>query len=74
MILKILKKIKHEYEGKWSSYLTDILWACRSSLKTTTGFSPFSLIYANDIHTNERLVDLEGLEEKREVTRRKIQR
>ena len=88
-ILKILKKIKYEYGGKWSSHLTNVLWACKSSLKTTTGFSLFSLVYgtqvinlveltiltprvmleeiqgnANDTHTKERLVDLEGLEEK----------
>ena len=25
VILKILKKMKHEYEGKWSSHLTDVL-------------------------------------------------
>ena len=25
--------------------MTDVLWACRSSLKIATGFSPFSLIY-----------------------------
>ena len=23
----------------------DVLWACRSSLKIATGFSPFSLVY-----------------------------
>ena len=36
MILKILKKMKHEYGGKWSAYLIDVLWACRSSLKIAT--------------------------------------
>ena len=45
VILKILKKMKHEYGGKWSAYLADVLWACRSSLKTATRFSPFSLVY-----------------------------
>ena len=44
-MLKILKKMKHEYGGKWSDYLADVLWACRSSVKTATGFSPFSLVY-----------------------------
>ena len=44
-MLKILKKMKHEYGGKWSDHLADVLWACRSSVKTATGFSPFSLIY-----------------------------
>ena len=44
-MLKILKKMKHEYGGKWSDHLADVLWACRSSVKTAMGFSPFSLIY-----------------------------
>ena len=34
--------------GKWSDHLTDVLWACRSSMKTATGFSPFSLIYGTE--------------------------
>ena len=25
--------------------MVDVLWACRSSVKTATGFSPFSLLY-----------------------------
>ena len=45
MILKILKKMKHEFGEKWSDHLTDVLWACKSSLKIATGFSPFSLVY-----------------------------
>ena len=43
--MKILKKMKHEYGEKWSDHLADVFWACRSSVKTTTTFSPFSLIY-----------------------------
>ena len=45
VILKILKKMKHECGGKWSDHLTDVLWVCMSSLKTTMRFSPFSLVY-----------------------------
>ena len=45
VMLKILKKMKHKYGGKWSDHLADVLWACRNSMKTTTGFSPFSLVY-----------------------------
>ena len=36
VILKILKKMKHKYGGKWSSHLTNVIWACKSSLKTAT--------------------------------------
>ena len=45
VMLKILKKMKHEYGGKLSDHLADVLWACRNSVKTATRFSPFSLVY-----------------------------
>ena len=76
--------------------MTDVLWACRSSVKTATGFSPFSLVYGTeaicpvelvvltprvileeneedteDTNNQRRLVDLEGLDEEREVARRR---
>ena len=47
-MLKILKKMKHEYGGKWSDHLVDVLWACKSSVKIATGFSPFSLVYGTE--------------------------
>ena len=96
MVLKILKKMKHEYGGKWSDHLTFVLWACRSSMKTATGFSPFSLVYrteainpvelvvptprvvleenqkdTKDTNNQRRLAVLEGLDEEREVARRR---
>ena len=77
----------------------DKLWACRSSLKIATGFSPFSLIYgikavspiklailaprivleeiledSDDTNAKEKVVDLEGLEERRELARGQSQR
>ena len=95
-MLKILKKMKHEYGGKWSDHLTDVLWACRSFVKTATGFSPFSLVYGTktislmelvvpkprvvleenqkdteEANNERRLANLEGLEEEREVARRR---
>ena len=45
VMLKILKKMKHEYRGKWSDHLANVLWACRNFVKTAIGFSPFSLVY-----------------------------
>ena len=95
-MLKILKKMKYEYGGKWSDHLIDILWACKSSVKTATGFLPCSPVYGievislvelvvlttrvvleenqedtEDTNNERRLVDLEGLEEEREVARRR---
>ena len=40
--------MKHDYGGKWSDHLTDVLWACKSSLKAATRFSPFSLVYGTE--------------------------
>ena len=98
-MLKILKKMKHEYGGKWSDHLADVLWACRSSVKTATRFSPFSLVYGTeaispvelgvptprvvleerqektkDVNNERRLTDLEGVEEERELAKKRSQR
>ena len=77
MILKILKKMKHEYGGKWSAHLTNVLWAYRSSLKTATRFSPFSLIYGTEAISPVELVIptlrvvLEGIQEDTDSTSNK---
>ena len=69
MILKILKKMKHKYGGKWSAHLTDVLWAYRSSLKIATRFSQFSLIYGTEAISPVEIVIptprvvLEGIQE-----------
>ena len=55
-MLKILKKMKHEYGGKWSDHLADVLWACRSSVKIATTFSQFSLIYGTEAISPMELV------------------
>ena len=48
--------MKHEYEGKWSDHLADVLWACRSFMKTVTGFSSFSLVYGTEAISPMELV------------------
>ena len=35
----------HEYKGGWIEHLLETLWAYRSSSKTATELSPFSLMY-----------------------------
>jgi hypothetical protein len=46
---KTLKMILHRTinsaKSKWHLMLYSTLWAYRASIKTTTGFSPFQLIY-----------------------------
>ena len=71
-MLKILKKMKHEYGGKWNNHLADVLWACKSSVKIATGFSPFSLVYGIESISPMELVVLtprEVLEESQEDTK-----
>ena len=36
--------------------MTDVLWACRNSLKTAIGFSPFSLVYGTEVISPVELV------------------
>ena len=36
--------------------MADVLWACRSSVKTATGFSPFSLVYGTEAISPVELV------------------
>ena len=79
-MLKILKKMKHEYGGKWSDHLADVLWACRSTEKIATRFSPFSLVYGTETISPVELVvlmprvvleenqeNIEGINNKRRV-------
>ena len=48
--------MKHEYGRKWSDHLANVLWACRNSMKTATGFSLFSLIYGTEAISPMELV------------------
>ena len=48
-LIKIICKINQEYTGGWAMHLLDALWAYRSSPKSATGFSPFSLVYTTEV-------------------------
>ena len=58
VLLRILSKMVHEYEGGWSKHLLKTLWAYRSSAKTATGFSPFSLMYGTEAISPVKLLVL----------------
>ncbi|XP_062021384.1 uncharacterized protein LOC133737941 [Rosa rugosa] len=47
-LLRILSKMVFEYEQGWSTHLPDALWAYRTSPRTATGFSPYSLVYGSE--------------------------
>jgi hypothetical protein len=56
MLLRILNKIVFDYGNDWKAHLADVLWAYRSSPKTATGFTPFSLVYGIDTISPTELV------------------
>lgn len=41
--------MSQEYTGRWATHLPNALWAYRKSPKSTTGFSPFSLVYGTEV-------------------------
>ncbi|KAL6199800.1 hypothetical protein ACLB2K_029582 [Fragaria x ananassa] len=47
-LIRILSKMVHEYKGGWSTHLPDTLWAYRTSPRSATGFSPYSLVYGSE--------------------------
>ena len=47
-LIKIINKMSQEYTGGWAVHLPDALWAYRNSPKSTTSFSPFSLVYETE--------------------------
>nr|XP_023899321.1 uncharacterized protein LOC112011173 [Quercus suber] len=48
-LIKIISKMSQECTGEWAMHLPDALWAYRSSPKSATGFSPFSLVYGTEV-------------------------
>uniref|UniRef100_A0A2N9I2Z5 Uncharacterized protein n=1 Tax=Fagus sylvatica TaxID=28930 RepID=A0A2N9I2Z5_FAGSY len=56
MLLRILSKMVFDYGNDWKAHLADVLWAYRSSPKTATGFTPFSLVYGTDTISPTELV------------------
>ena len=48
-LIKIITKMSQEYTGGWVVHLPDALWVYRNSPKSTTSFSPFSLVYGTEV-------------------------
>ena len=44
-LIRILSKMVYEYAGGWNHHLPDALWAYRTSPRSATGFSPYTLVY-----------------------------
>ena len=40
--------MSQEYTRGWATHLPDAFWAYRKSPKSSTGFSPFSLVYRTE--------------------------
>nr|XP_009794728.1 PREDICTED: uncharacterized protein LOC104241488 [Nicotiana sylvestris] len=50
-ILNILKKKLEEAKGLWPELLPEVLWAYRTTPKSSTGETPYSLVYGTDAVT-----------------------
>ncbi|XP_075092584.1 uncharacterized protein LOC142172792 [Nicotiana tabacum] len=48
VILNILKKKLEDAKGLWPKLLLEVLWAYRTTPKTSTGETPYSLVYGTD--------------------------
>ncbi|XP_070026470.1 uncharacterized protein [Nicotiana sylvestris] len=48
VILNILKKKLEKAKGLWPELLPEVLWAYRTTRKTNTGETPYSLVYGTD--------------------------
>ncbi|XP_019254080.1 PREDICTED: uncharacterized protein LOC109232811 [Nicotiana attenuata] len=50
-ILNILKKKLEDAKGSWPELLPEVLWAYRTTPKSSTGETPYSLVYGTDAVT-----------------------
>ena len=48
-LIEIVSKMNQEHIKGWAVHLPDAFWAYRSSPKSATGFSPFSLVYGMEV-------------------------
>jgi hypothetical protein len=49
VIEAILTKTVNENRKDWSQRLPEALWAYRTTLRNTTGFSPYELVYGKSV-------------------------
>nr|XP_016470006.1 PREDICTED: uncharacterized protein K02A2.6-like [Nicotiana tabacum] len=49
VILNILNKKFEDAKGLWPELLLEVLWAYRTTPKTSTGETPYSLVYGTDV-------------------------
>ena len=49
VLFTMIKQIIGIHKSNWNSILFSALWAYRTSVKTSTGFTPFQLIYGLEL-------------------------
>ena len=66
--------MSQEYTDGWVTHLPDALWAYKKSSKSTTGFSPFSLVYETEavspaevMTPSLRVMQIQGKEKEEEA-------
>ncbi|XP_020089048.1 uncharacterized protein LOC109710721 [Ananas comosus] len=48
VIINLMKRHIGKYPRKWNEKLSEVLWACRTSVKMATGMTPFQLVYGHE--------------------------
>ncbi|XP_020081387.1 uncharacterized protein LOC109705035 [Ananas comosus] len=48
IIINLMKRHIGKYPRKCNEKLSEVLWACRTSIKTTTRMTPFQLVYGHE--------------------------
>ncbi|XP_020107333.1 uncharacterized protein LOC109723399 [Ananas comosus] len=48
VIINLMKRYIGKYPRKWNEKLSEVLWACRTSVKMATGMTPFQLVYGDE--------------------------
>ena len=49
VLVTMIRRIIGIHSSNWHNMLFSVLWAYRTSVKTSTGFTPFQLVYGSEV-------------------------
>ncbi len=48
IIINLMRRNVGKHPRRWHEKLSEVLWACRTNIKTATGVTPFGLVYGHE--------------------------